>query len=321
MSEKRISCDTCDVEFPSQEKLDLHIQKGKCSLKPKLDSKSNLELDSKSNLELDSKSNLEIDNKSNLALNDIIPGNLKKQNKIYDKKQKENSIVKIQALWRGFIVRAKRLPNFLYIIQEYLTKLQIKISKKTDDGRINSVMDEDTIIKKLQERFPDRIIKPSKRMWFDILIFDLTHKWLPVNIKSTTTTTNDNAGNLTMCAYAYTNIKIDLTRKNTYQNGTIAPLLLKALQEKNLNRNIKKDYYFIVINKTNSKEIIINSLKGLSKLTPNINNLPFQIKWVDNKEYKYECINKKINIFILCLQKPKPSWQEKFMFEIRNLEI
>lgn len=28
--------------------------------------------------------------------------------------------------------------------------------------------------------------------------------WIPVNIKTTTTLTNDNTGNLAMCVYAYT---------------------------------------------------------------------------------------------------------------------
>ena len=41
------------------------------------------------------------------------------------------------------------------------------------------------------------------------------------------------------------------------------------------NKNNKKDYYFIVMNKTDASDIIVNSVKGLSVLTPNINNLPF----------------------------------------------
>jgi len=39
-------------------------------------------------------------------------------------------------------------------------------------------------------------------------------------------------------------------------------------------------------NKNNLNDIIINSVKGLIHLTPNINNLPFQVCWDKNREYK-----------------------------------
>ena len=39
----------------------------------------------------------------------------------------------------------------------------------------------------------------------------------------------------------------------------------------------------MVINKNDTNDIFINSLKQISTLQPNGNNLPFQIKWCDNK--------------------------------------
>jgi hypothetical protein len=56
-------------------------------------------------------------------------------------------------------------------------------------------------------------------------------------------------------------------------------------------------------------------------LTSNINNLPFQICWNKNRIFKYENINKKIKLFIDCLQKPKLSWKEVFMTNIRTLYL
>lgn len=41
-------------------------------------------------------------------------------------------------------------------------------------------------------------------------------------------------------------------------------------------RENNKDYYFLVINKTNNADIFFNSLKMLYELIPNGNNLPFQ---------------------------------------------
>ncbi len=53
--------------------------------------------------------------------------------------------------------------------------------------------------------------------------------------------------------------------------------------------NSKKDYYFLVINK-NNKNIIINSVKGLNILTPNLNNIPYQVYWNKNKKFEYKSI-------------------------------
>jgi hypothetical protein len=145
--------------------------------------------------------------------------------------------------------------------------------------------------------------------------------WIPINIKTTTTLTSDNTGNLAMCVYAYTNEVLDIHSNKSYDNGKMSNILVNKLKNKEYNFISKKDYYFIVLNKTDSTIIIVNSVKGLTLLTPNINNLPFQVCWNNNRTYKYENIVKKIKQFIDCLQKPKPSWKEKFMSNIRTLNL
>lgn len=143
--------------------------------------------------------------------------------------------------------------------------------------------------------------------------------WIPINIKTTTTKTSDNIGNLSICVYAYTDEVLEINSEKSYENGKMSDILFHKLKNKQYNINNKKDYYFIVLNKTNTTDIIVNSIKGLSILTSNINNLPFQVKWSNNKVFKYENINKRIKLFIDCLQKPKPSWTETFMSNIRTL--
>ena len=230
-----------------------------------------------------------------------------------------DTIIKIQSWFRGYIYRLKRLPLIMYKIKAYL-KLQIFIfSNVNDDGRINSCIDEDNIIIILIEKFGDKIKKPKIRMWYDILVYDYIYGWIPINIKTTTTKTSDNTGNLAMCVYSYTNEILDLNK--SYENGKMSIMLFDKLHNKNYNKINKKDYYFIVLNKIDSKDIIINSVKGLKILTPNINNLPFQICWDKNRDYIYENINKKIKLFIDCLQKPKPSWKELFMANIRTITL
>jgi len=237
--------------------------------------------------------------------------NMNNKNEIY--------IIKIQKWFRGCIMRLKQLPLILYTIQNYLQKQNIIFSRQNEDGRVNSCLDEDEIIDIIKQNFGNKIKKPKIRLWYDILVLDYVYGWIPVNIKTTTTMTNDNTGNLAMCVYAYTDEILDIHNEETYENGKMSLILIEKLKNKKYNKNNKKDYYFIVLNKNNNKDVIINSVKGLSILSPNSNNLPFQVCWNKNRIYSYENINKRIIQFINCVKKPNPSWRETFMSDIRQL--
>ena len=230
-------------------------------------------------------------------------------------------IIQIQAWFRGSIFRLKRLPLIMYKIQNYLKLQAFQFSSQNEDGRINSCLDEVEVIILLIEKFGARIKTPNKRHWYDILAYDYIYGWIPINIKTTTTLTSDNTGNLAMCVYAYTDEVLDIHSNKSYENGKMSSILFNKLKNKEYNFINKKDYYFIVLNKTDSTTIIVNSVKGLTTLTPNINNLPFQVCWNKNRSYKYENIHKKIKQFLICLQQPKPSWQETFMSNIRDLDL
>lgn len=233
----------------------------------------------------------------------------------------EIGIIKIQRWFRGCILRLKQLPLIMYKLQNYLKSQEFQCSVKQEDGRINSCIDEANIIKLLIKKFGNKIKKPKFRMWYDILGFDYMYGWIPINIKTTTTRTSDNSGNLAMCVHAYTDKVLDISRDRTYENGRMSNILLSKLKNKRYNTKNKKDYYFLVLNKTDTSEVIINSIKGLNTLTPNINNLPFQVCWYKNKSFEYKNINKRVKMFIDCLQKPKPSWKETFMSNIRSLDL
>lgn len=231
----------------------------------------------------------------------------------------ETTLTTFQSIIRGNLFRKKILPNSLITIQNLLQARNIKLCETSDDGRINSCMDEDEIIRILLEEIPTRIYKPGVRMWYDILIYDYLYGWLPVNIKTTTTKTSDNTGNLAMCVYAYTDEQLNL--KNTYQNGKMSEILIEKLNKNEYNSKDKKDYYFVVVNKENNKDIIINSVKGLTYLTPNINNLPFQVCWNKNRHFNYKIIKENVKLLINSLQKPKPSWKETFMSDVRKIKL
>jgi hypothetical protein len=225
----------------------------------------------------------------------------------------------IQKVFRGWIFRLKRLPLIMYKIQRILQTQRFQFSHNNEDGRINSCIDEDGIIIILFENFGERIKRPKIRMWYDILAFDYLYGWIPINIKTTTTLTCDNTGNLAMCVYSYTDEILDIYRNKSYENGKMSVLLINKLKNKQYNTNPKKDYYFIVMNKTNSQDVIINSVKGLVLLTSNVNNLPFQVCWNKNRIFTHCSIQNSVTLFLECLRKPKPSWKEEFLANIRIL--
>jgi hypothetical protein len=209
----------------------------------------------------------------------------------------------------------KRLPLIFYIIKNFLEKSEFNLTNNNKDGRVNSSSDEDIITDLLEKRFNKYIKVPKSRNWYDILVYDNLFGWLPVNIKTTTFKTSDNTGNLAICVQAYTSFKLDLN--TNYQNGQMSKILIEYLKDKNYNKIDKKDYYFLVINK-DTKEIVVNSIKGLNSITKNVNNLPFQIKWKNNTEFKYTKIENVIDLFCKCFENQNDSWRDYF---IKNIKL
>lgn len=157
--------------------------------------------------------------------------------------------------------------NKLKKICDYLKTLNFQLSSHQNDGRINSIINEDEVLKLIENKF--NIDVPQARNWSDFYISNI-----PVNIKITTTNTADNASSKNGLYFA-------LTGEIYYGNGQWDNYL-KLLKE-NL-KDTEKDYYFLIINKQDTNDIFINSLKNIFTLQPNGNNLPFQIKWCDNKK-------------------------------------
>jgi len=212
-----------------------------------------------------------------------------------------------------------KLPRILIEIRDYLIKCNLDIISNQDDGRTNSMLDEDYIIKILEESpFNSKIKRMPIRWWYDIKVYNEDRdEWIPVNIKSTTMTTADNIGNFAVCVQAYTNVVLDLDK--CYSNGEMSRVLFECLKSDNINKDINKDYYFLVINKCNTSDIIINSILGLNNITFNINNIPFQVKWNNNKKYLIYTIYEKVEMFKKLFKKNCYSWREEFISNMRSL--
>ena len=229
-----------------------------------------------------------------------------------------SNINKINATIRYYLYKKNNLPNSILYLKKILKDIKLPISKLTDDGRTNSFIDEKNCLLILKKKLEKRIQIPKKRHWFDFTIYDFQYGYLSINFKSTTCKTSDNTGNLSILVQSLSNKELDFKKK--YNSGKIYKYFLKLLKnpKDNMNTKLKKDYYFLVINKE-TNEIIVNSIKGLTNITGNSNNLPFQIKWNDNKKFVYTPILTVIENIKNVMQKPILPWKVNFLLELNKI--
>ena len=61
---------------------------------------------------------------------------------------------------------------------------------------------------------------------------------------------------------------------------------------------------------------------GVSNITPNVNNLPFQIKWNNNKNYDLTNVEDKVLHHLKVIKKnAKQTWQERLLSGMRELSL
>lgn len=166
------------------------------------------------------------------------------------------------------------LPEILISVQKYLQANPVTLSKALDDGRVNSSTNEREIIDHLKVEF--KIIEPAIRDWYDMALEE-AGKRIYVNIKVSELMTADNVQCKLGIYLALTGLIPDFT------NGIQWEQYFKRLSE-NLNTSQDKDYYFLVVGKSDPTDIIATSLKQLGTLVPNGNNLPFQCRWDSNRK-------------------------------------
>ncbi|VEU70079.1 hypothetical protein [Mycoplasmopsis glycophila] len=182
------------------------------------------------------------------------------------------------------------LKDYDLVLKELIEELKkdgINLTKHNNDGRINSIYNEEEVIKEILRIYKNIPIfkekalsiekQPRPRWWYDILIKDNQNNfYCPINIKISdfSNSASDNISSKEGLYFSLTG-----TSNETIINWS------KYFQS--LSENIKEtntDYFFIVFNKNDRRDIIFNSMRRLKKLTPNGNNLPFQCKWIENRE-------------------------------------
>ncbi|WQZ30800.1 restriction endonuclease [Helicobacter pylori] len=164
------------------------------------------------------------------------------------------------------------IPTQLNEIAEFLKTNPYNLSQPLQDGRLNSSVNEEEILNTIKHPFPIQL--PKAREWWDFS-FEENDIFYPVNLKTTTTKTADNLNCKLGIYYALCGLL------PTFNNEIAWEKYFQKLH-KDLGKNTDRDYYFLIINKNDPKDIFINSLKGIQTLQPN--NLPFQCKWDNNRE-------------------------------------
>ena len=174
----------------------------------------------------------------------------------------------------------------------FLQKKKTKLSSPSPDGRMNSLTNEEEILNDLKsfeasnEWFQKNCLEihiPEIRDWFDFAIENKDKDiFIPVNIKVSECKKNqaDNLNCKLGIFYALTGIH---PSKKKISQGIGWDKYFSKLSE-HMSTYTDCDYYFLVINKNDKKDVFFSSLKQLKTLTPNGSNLPFQCKWNNNRE-------------------------------------
>ncbi|MBH0260676.1 restriction endonuclease [Helicobacter pylori] len=181
------------------------------------------------------------------------------------------------------------VPTQLNEIAEFLKTNPYNLSQPLQDGRLNSSVNEEEILNTIKDNFPIQL--PRAREWWDFS-FEENKIFYLINIKTTTTKTADNLNCKLGIYYALCGLLPEFNNEIAWE---------KYFQKlhKDLGANTNRDYYFLIINKNDPKDVFINSLKGIQTLQPN--NLPFQCKWDDNREIVQRDFNESKNFILSAL--------------------
>lgn len=166
------------------------------------------------------------------------------------------------------------------------------------DGRLLSAMNENKVTEVIKKIFDKnnyykknnlKLITPnidgkSNRAWYDLAIISDSNKdlFIPINIKISILSNNaDNLNCKTGMVYALTGkTPQELGISNSYGWKKFGQLFLPYVS----GEETGTDYYFLIINKADTKDVFWNSLKHIKTLTPNGSNLPFQCNFSKNRE-------------------------------------
>lgn len=181
------------------------------------------------------------------------------------------------------------INNEMKLLAEYITTKSIDMSSiEGEDGRITSAVKEADVLEVIKEYYKDKenieLDVPKIRNWYDYaIVIKNAHSqeiFVPVNIKLPKLTSNsgDNSSSIDGLVWTFYNDTEGIKGSGKWSN---MKKIIDKYDESHISR-VENDYYYLVIDKENSNTVFFNSIKQITEVKKNSNNLPFQIVWKNN---------------------------------------
>jgi hypothetical protein len=167
------------------------------------------------------------------------------------------------------------LNNLVQFLQETIAN-NLVFSNAYNDGRVNSVKDEASVIKLLKDEYGDDIIEPPPRTWFDVA-YKSPNVTYYINIKCSTGKT-DNA----FCKKAVIYSLCDIEPENVKGNINYNTLMTIIAESMKTSRDVRKEYFYLYIDK-NDGNVFLKSILDIQNFVSNPINI-LQINWKKEKK-------------------------------------
>ncbi len=164
------------------------------------------------------------------------------------------------------------IPTVLKEVEKHLQDVSVQLSTSGRDTRGDSSQSEFLVAQALQNTTRWGVVSPHlgkghNRSWHDVKIGDYY-----CDIKISNCDANDNT-NAKKAIFYFLTGRIPDDDVPVQTNKFFA--MMKETESPDQNR----DYYYLVVNKNNTQDAFIVSLKGLAHCSPSSNNMPFQSNW------------------------------------------
>lgn len=196
------------------------------------------------------------------------------------------------------------MEHYLDEMVRYLSSENLVLINSSNDGRVNSIANEDQIIALLKKKYPEGVEVPNIRSWYDFA-FKKNNQTIYINVKVSDLDNGaaDNLSSKIGMGYALTGIG-DLPIDWEGFNEMLAA-----------NLRYGYDYYFLIVNKNNTSDVFWTSLKRIRELRANGSNLPFQCDWSRNREpsnrSEYEATRYILSVYVDSWDKKTKGYPEK----------
>lgn len=198
------------------------------------------------------------------------------------------------------------IPPELLKVVAFLREQNITLPVGGQDSRQDSATGENHVLSVLQNSegldlkiHSANIGAKTNRNWYDLKVGKHF-----CNLKITALKTADNSNAKPAIFYL-------LTGEEPGSYSTESAFFKDMASKENPDES--RDYYYLVINKTDTKDVFACSLKGLARVTANPRNLPFQCKWDECREPVERSWHEARDFLI-------GSWAESIKRQMRNTE-